>query len=239
MLSAASSGANQRTLAVAYLGDAMVEAPPSAVLRAIGRTLGWKMRKHGLRPTPANIVGHRDVGRTSCPGDVLYRQLPALERVAIRGNPPPGPFFDVPWTWAAADAVDWVAGAGVIPGFDDGRFRPRQKATRADGYVWLWRLRGSPSGSGHPFTDIPRRAPYREAVEWASDEGIARGLSSTRFGGSERLSRLAWIELLWRHLGEPSVVVPHRFTDAGPRPSLNWVAAAGLVAGRPSGRPPR
>jgi hypothetical protein len=42
---------------------------------------------------------------------------------------------------------------------------------------------------------------------------------------------LAWVELLWRDMGEPTVAVPHPFTDEVPRPSLAWVAAAGLIGG--------
>ncbi len=231
VVSAASSGRNEQTLAVAFLGDASTAFVPSTILRSIGMTLGWKMRRHGPGPTPANTMGHRDVGQTACPGDVLYRQLPAVERVAIRGNPPAGPFFDVAWNRADADAIQWAAENGVIPGRDDGRYRPGGVATRADGYTWLWRLRGSPSGSGHPFTDIPANAPYREAVEWASGRGIARGVSATRFGASRPMSRSDWVGLLWRHLDEPAVGFTDRFTDEGPRPALSWVSAAGLIGG--------
>ena len=231
VVSAASSGRNEQTLAVAFLGDASTAFVPSTILRSIGMTLGWKMRRHGPGPTPANIMGHRDVGRTACPGDILYRQLPAVERVAIRGTPPAGPFFDVAGNRADADAIEWAAENGVIPGYDDGRYRPGGVATRADGYTWLWRLRGSPSGSDHPFTDIPANAPYREAVEWASGQGIVRGVSATRFGASRPMSRSDWVELLWRHLDEPAVAVTDRFTDEGPRPALSWVSASGLIGG--------
>lgn len=231
VVGAASSGTNLQTVAVAFLGDASTAFVPSPILRSIGMTLGWKMRRHGLRPAPTNIVGHRDVGRTACPGDVLYRQLPAIERVAIRGNPPAGPFFDVAWNRADAEAIEWSAENGVIPGLDDGRYRPGRAATRADGYTWLWRLRGSPSGSDHPFTDIPGNAAYREAVAWAADQGIARAVTGTRFGASRPMSRSDWVELLWRHLDEPAVAVTDRFTDEGPRPALSWVSAAGLIGG--------
>jgi hypothetical protein len=94
----ASSGTTEDTVTVAFLGDGSSQAAPSASIRAMGRLLGWKLRKHGLRPTRANVVAHREIGQTSCPGAALLAQVPTIERIAIEGNPPSGPFYDVPWT---------------------------------------------------------------------------------------------------------------------------------------------
>ena len=149
-------------MTVAFLGDAGSQAAPSAVIRSMGRLLGWKLRKHGLRPTHANIVGHTQIGQTDCPGAALLAQVPTIERIAIEGNPPPGPFYDVPWTSPIRPGVDWVADQGIIPGFEDLTFRPLREATRADGAVWLWRLAGEPPGPfPNPYIDVPGGAPYR------------------------------------------------------------------------------
>ena len=39
------------------------------------------------------------------------------------------------------------------------------------------------------------------------------------------------IEMLWRWQGEPQIPADHPFTDAAPRESLDWAAAARLVGG--------
>jgi hypothetical protein len=197
----------------------------------MGRLLGWKLRKHGVRPTRANIMGHRDVGETSCPGAALHRQVRTIETVAVEGNPPPGPFYDVPWTNPRARAIDWVDRERIIPGFPDARFRPGLEASRADAAVWLWRLAGSPPGGSEPFTDVATNAPYREAVAWGYGNGVLRGISATRFAPGRDMARRALLANLWRYLGEPAVAVPHPFTDADPRPSLDWAAEFGLVGG--------
>ena len=225
----ASSGTTQDTVTVAFLGDGSIRSAPSATVRSMGRLLGWKLRKHGLRPTRANIVGHGEIGQTSCPGAALLAQVPTIERIAIEANPPRGPFYDVPWTNPNARGVGWAADEGIIPGFGDLTFRPRRRASRADAVVWVWRLAGRPSGDAHPFTDVPDGAPYQEALQWASDEGIVRGLTATRFGPGRHSTRQDFVDLLWRWVGAPEVAVNHRFTDAGARESLDWAAASGLV----------
>ncbi len=234
----ASSGTTEDTVTVAFLGDGSGRSAPSATIRSMGRLLGWKLRKHGLRPTRANIVGHTQIGQTSCPGAALLAQVPTIERLAIEGNPPPGPFYDVPWTDPNARAVDWAADEGIIPGFEDLTFRPLREASRADAVVWVWRLAGRPAGASHPYTDVPDGALYEEALQWASGEGIVRGLTPTRFGPGRVMTRQAFVDLLWRWVGSPLIAVDHPFTDVGARESLDWAAAGGLTGAGPSARLP-
>ncbi len=227
----ASSGTTRETVTVAFLGDGSTRAAPSEAVRAMGRLLGWKLRKHGLLPTRANVVGHRQIGQTSCPGAAIMGQIRTIETVAIAGNPPAGPYDDVPWTSPNAGAIDWAGEEGIIPGYPDRTFRPHADASRAAALVWLWRLAGEPSGTSHPFTDVPAGALYQEALEWGSGEGIVRGISPTRFAPGRDMSRQAFVDLLWRWVGEPQIPVAHPFTDAGPRPSLDWAAEGGLAGG--------
>jgi len=69
-------GENSRSIGVAYVGDGS-RPVPDAAKRAIVELLGEAERRFGsLRQ-----VGHRDVGATACPGDVLYRWW-TVERLA-------------------------------------------------------------------------------------------------------------------------------------------------------------
>ena len=233
----ATSGTEINTVTVAYLGDGTSYTPPGATLRAMGRLLGWKLRKHGLLPTRANVSGHTQIGQTSCPGARLMAQLPAIENAAMAGNPPPGPYWDVPWTNRNAEAIEWAGDRRIISGYPDHTFRPSNPSRRADTVVWLWRLAGQPPGSSHPYTDVPADAPYREALEWASDNDIAKGVTPTRFAPGRAMSRQGMVDMLWRWQGSPEIPVAHGFDDVGPRPSLDWAAEAGVVGGstfRPS-----
>jgi len=78
-------GENSRSIGVAYVGDGS-RPVPDAAKRAIVELLGEaEVRFGSLRQ-----VGHRDVGATSCPGDVLYRWW-MVERLA---EPEPPVFED-------------------------------------------------------------------------------------------------------------------------------------------------
>lgn len=61
-------GFNSTAVAVAYLGDGSGPVP-AAALRTIRELADEADREFGRR---LERLGHRDVGRTACPGDVLY-----------------------------------------------------------------------------------------------------------------------------------------------------------------------
>jgi hypothetical protein len=85
---------NRHTLGIENEGTYIRDEPPARLWRSLVEICAWLCRVHGLDPATA-IVGHRDYNDTDCPGDALYRRLPALRtEVAriIRADPgPPGP----------------------------------------------------------------------------------------------------------------------------------------------------
>ncbi len=102
VVGAQAGGYNLVSTGVAVLGSFSSRPISAPARRALQRLLAWKLALHGVgaegRVTvhvnpagaaysrfPANapvslprIAGHRDADSTDCPGDVLYRQLPAI-----------------------------------------------------------------------------------------------------------------------------------------------------------------
>ncbi|WP_204059126.1 peptidoglycan recognition protein family protein [Microbispora corallina] len=68
---------NDHTLGIETEGTYMTELPPAAQLGSLTALLAWLCACYRLDPEQA-IVGHRDLNRTSCPGDRLYDYLPRL-----------------------------------------------------------------------------------------------------------------------------------------------------------------
>ncbi|MGZ4709589.1 MAG: N-acetylmuramoyl-L-alanine amidase [Acidimicrobiales bacterium] len=88
-------GANYETTGVVTLGDFTAAAAPQAMVNSVADLVGWKLYVHGTDPngtntytlgqntkyptgtvlTLPNVIGHRDVGSTGCPGDNLYPRL--------------------------------------------------------------------------------------------------------------------------------------------------------------------
>ncbi len=100
VVGAQAQGYNAQSTGIANLGDFTSVRQTSAALGAIARLIRWKLPLHGI-PTFGSttlisaggasnryaagthvrvrrISGHRAVAATSCPGDALYAQLPAL-----------------------------------------------------------------------------------------------------------------------------------------------------------------
>jgi hypothetical protein len=225
---------NDGSVGVAYLGDGRSRGLTSATITNLGRFLGWKLSLHGARPTNANIVGHRDVGQTNCPGAMVYAQLGRIRAKAIQLAPPAGPFFDVPEGNARAPYLQWARDADVIDALRDGRFAPTRKVTRADNVFWLWRLAGRPAATGdHGFSDVPPNAYYRNALRWARAAGIVRMTADGRFHPSQSVTRELAMVQLWRWAGLPNPSVENGYTDVpdtvANRVAFDWADAYGLV----------
>lgn len=74
-------GANTGTLGVCVTGNFDKEKPSPAQLEALIQTLAALCKRHGVKAS--GIIGHRDTIATSCPGQHLFSQLPAIrQRVA-------------------------------------------------------------------------------------------------------------------------------------------------------------
>ena len=162
-------GFNTSTSGVSQLGDFQAGSAPHAMTQATKTLVGWKLARHGVEPsgtttlvnrsgstvngvpdggsvTVPKIVGHRDLGQTSCPGANTYVNLPAMRSDARMG--------------AHLYAVH--------------RTFLRRRPTPADYAYWMWRSRTeglsattlamarSEAYSGIIVTDLFRRVLGRE-----------------------------------------------------------------------------
>ena len=96
-------GVNTGTMGLSMMGDYSSVSPSEAQLRSVGRMAGWFLKRAGI--TDANgraglhvwtteryqagstismprILGHRDVGYTTCPGNVGYSKLGTIRTIA-------------------------------------------------------------------------------------------------------------------------------------------------------------
>jgi hypothetical protein len=70
---------NRGTTGIALLGTFSSVTPSSGALGTLENLIRWKLKVHGVNPfddPAADILGHRDVFLTECPGQALYNYLP-------------------------------------------------------------------------------------------------------------------------------------------------------------------
>lgn len=100
------------------------------------------------------------------------------------------PFRDVPdGSWADA-ALDWADEQGIVDGFPDGRFHPRQSVNRGQLSAWLWHLAGSPPPNGAPqFSDVPASAWYADGLAWLAEHDVVTAFANGSFRPREAAKR--------------------------------------------------
>ena len=119
------------------------------------------------------------------------------------GSPEPKsadlPFTDVPADAYYAKAVAWAVENGVAKGVSETAFAPNASCTRAQIVTFLWRAQQSPASVGeNPFADVSAAAYYYNAVLWAVENDVAKGVSETAFAPNDNCTRAQIVTMIYR-----------------------------------------
>ena len=123
----------------------------------------------------------------------LWRSLGSPDRVGTGKT-----FTDVPSGAYYTKAVQWAASLKIVKGEGGKRFNPDATVTRAEAITFLYRALGVPSAAVGRFTDVPASAYYAEAVEWAADRDIAKGMGKRSFSPASPCTRAQVLTFLYR-----------------------------------------
>ena len=92
---------------------------------------------------------------------------------------------------------------GVTNGTSATTFSPDDTVTRAQVVTFLHRLNKTPTATmENEFTDVPANAYYADAVNWAVEEGITKGVSKTAFAPNDNCLRCQIVTFLQRNFAE-------------------------------------
>jgi len=142
----------------------------------------------------------------------------------------------------ARDAVEILAGAGVIAGVDGKHYEPERAVTRAELTRIMVKALDLPAvDGGATFKDVPDNRWYSGCVAEAVRAGLVKGYEDGTFGPDRIITREELAAILARalELEEPSGA-EITFTDAGEvsawaKDSVAAAASAGLIKGYPDG----
>ena len=156
-------GVNTGTMGISMMGDYSTVSPSDAQLSSVGKMAGWFLKRAGISDVTGwaglhvwtteryqagstismpRILGHRDVGYTTCPGNVGYSKLGAIRAIAkAQGSSPQGGSSGAPstvpqdhpgavalrsalgangWIGAATSGVQASTKGGVFQSFEHG-----------------------------------------------------------------------------------------------------------------------
>ena len=141
--------------------------------------------------------------------------------------------------------TDYVLSGGLMNGTAEKTFAPDENLTRAMLVTVLYRNEGEPAAdNGHSFTDVEKGAYYENAVSWAQQNGVVKGISETEFSPDAPITREQIAAILHRYaqwkgidvsVGEDTNILSYRDFDMISEyaiASLQWAAGTGLLKGR-------
>ena len=189
VIGAHAAGYNTGSIGVAAIGNFQVSSGEvwASMLEGLDRVVAWKFGLHGIDPydttvegsrTLPTIIGHRDVGSTSCPGDRFYRFVrgsdPMAERVWLRMYG----FRDVPPDSTFARHIAWIASVGITHGVNPPKndlFDPKGFVTREQMASFLSRGLGLTDADHPGFRDVPSGSTFDSSIRRLAKAGITRG----------------------------------------------------------------
>ncbi|MBQ7474931.1 MAG: S-layer homology domain-containing protein, partial [Clostridia bacterium] len=136
---------------------------------------------------------------------------------------------------------------GYMKGVGGDLFDPEGSLTRAMVATVLWRREGEPKPTAPSgFSDVPANEWYTDAVAWAKETGVVKGITATTFEPDGKITREQLATMLFRFSSSAPVSVPERadltpFSDdekvsEWANEPLEWAVEAGLIKGTDGNR---
>lgn len=119
------------------------------------------------------------------------------------GSPEPAtttnPFVDVAPNAYYYKAVLWAVENNITNGTSTTKFSPDKVCVRAQIVTFLWRAAKTPAATGiTSFTDVEADSYYTTAVQWAVENDITNGTSTTKFSPTDNCKRGQIVTFLYR-----------------------------------------
>ena len=151
-------------------------------------------------------------------------------------------FTDVDTSQWYHEGIDFMVSKGLMNGVGDNRFQPNGILTRGQLVTILHRMAGSPAAEKEaPFTDVASGRYYSEAVAWAYEAEIAKGISTTAFAPNAAVTREQLVTFLARYASWSGVEVKvsgdlNGYTDASSvspyaLEAMTWAVENGIIQG--------
>lgn len=158
--------------------------------------------------------------------------------------PMPSMFFDDVKTsdWFYGD-VEFVYYDRIMNGVGNNQFDPNGDCTRAMIVTILYRIENTPKHSGkNPFTDVKTDEWYTDAVIWAAENEIVKGVGNGKFAPEANITREQLATILCRYAQFKGVYdseectmlvgfADHAKVSDWALDSMSWAVGTGMISG--------
>ena len=139
------------------------------------------------------------------------------------------------------EATDFVIARGYMKGISATRFAPGSSLTRAQAVTILYRMEGEPeTGTELSFVDVPKDQYYTQAVIWAAEHQIVKGMDGTHYAPNGMITREQMVTMLARYAAYKGVDVRAKTEPDFPdvervspyaEEAMAWAVEVGLICG--------
>lgn len=157
-----------------------IDGPGDVTIRVTGKNInyaniGETYNITGTSETVVHVVGDANHNKPVCPFQDVF----------------PKDYYYKP--------VLWAVNKGITNGVSKTLFAPENSCTREQMVTFLWRAAGcpKPKTTYNPFIDVEKNYAYN-AVIWAVEEGITKGVSDNLFAPNSICTREQMVTFLWR-----------------------------------------
>ena len=151
-------------------------------------------------------------------------------------------FSDVKTSDWFYDDVRYVCENGLMNGTGSGTFSPKATTTRGMIVTILYRMAGEPEAAETtPFADVKMDQYYGQAIAWAAENGIAKGITDTRFAPNTAVTREQLVTFLFRYaqfshedvkgVCDLTEFADHKAVSDFAREPMAWAVDTGILTG--------
>lgn len=157
------------------------------------------------------------------------------------------PFIDVEEKDWYYDAVIEIYHKGLMTGFSETTFAPKETMSRAMVATVLYRMAGSPETAYEEiFADVPSGKYYSESVTWAAKNGVVNGYGDGKFKPGTSVTREQMVKMLYNYATILGLDTSDRadlmtYSDGEKvsnyaKESMSWAVANGVLSGTVAGK---
>ncbi len=196
--------------------------------------------------TDKGLTEEYDFSDTEAKNITLYAKWISEEESAGTVQPSvwENPFEDIKTDDWYYEAVKFANQCGFMNGTSKTKFEPDLQLTRGMFVAVLYRLEDEPAAHGINFIDVENGMYYKDAIGWASANGIVKGISDTVFAPDSNITREQIAAMLYRYvqykdynisMGENIDILSYddydKISEYAVR-AMQWVCDSGLIKGR-------
>lgn len=184
-------------------------------------------------------------GKTAASVEIDHDVIAIIFKLPRLTKDSDNPFIDVKSNHWFASSVAYCVEKGYVTGMTETTFVPNGKLTRAQFLTILAKLDGvdltkyDTSDAG--FDDVKTGHWYNEVVCWAVEKGYTSGLSATRFGPNNNITRAQLARFFYVYSEKNGISIDGRaelssFPDVSKvadwaKTPVEWAVQAGLISG--------